>query len=427
MKALILCNDFPPINSIGAERPYSWFLYFKENGIYPIIITKNWKGESNSPEKKILNFKKKTENEKTAEGHIIKVPHRIILPEKMILKYGINRFNLFRKFLTFIYKFLSFHFTYFDQHSNIYFEAKKYLKKNKVNFIIITGEPNILFKYGYLIKLKYKNIKYIADFRDGWFFDHVSSLNKSIINKLMRNHEYLLEIKYMKNTDLITSVDPLLCENLNKLHKKKTACIYNGFWEYVKEDKKYNNSKLILTHSGTLTPGQRVEYLIESLIELIDENKIKLNDFEVRFIGLKYYPIQVNRLKKISEKINSTIIYTKRIPKKEVIKYNLESDFLLTFTDKNYDAIYAKTYNYIECKRKILVIPDDKSILGNLITRHGIGYNFQDKEEIKLFLINKIREKKNNILDSSLKEIDNLNFFKRSNQARIFSSELLNL
>ena len=36
MKALILCNDFPPINSIGAERPYSWFLYFKENGIVDI-------------------------------------------------------------------------------------------------------------------------------------------------------------------------------------------------------------------------------------------------------------------------------------------------------------------------------------------------------------------------------------------------------
>ena len=40
-KVLILCNDFPPVNSIGAERPYSWYKYFHNSGYYPIIITKN--------------------------------------------------------------------------------------------------------------------------------------------------------------------------------------------------------------------------------------------------------------------------------------------------------------------------------------------------------------------------------------------------
>ena len=67
LKALILCNDFPPINSIGSERPYSWFLYFKVNGIDPIVVTKNWINEANSPEEKVSNFKKTTERVKIGD------------------------------------------------------------------------------------------------------------------------------------------------------------------------------------------------------------------------------------------------------------------------------------------------------------------------------------------------------------------------
>ena len=46
MKALILCNDFPPLNSIGAQRPYSWYKYFKRYGIDVTVITQNWSKNS---------------------------------------------------------------------------------------------------------------------------------------------------------------------------------------------------------------------------------------------------------------------------------------------------------------------------------------------------------------------------------------------
>ena len=42
MKVLVLCNDFTPLNSIGAQRPYSWFKYFKKYGAEITAITKNW-------------------------------------------------------------------------------------------------------------------------------------------------------------------------------------------------------------------------------------------------------------------------------------------------------------------------------------------------------------------------------------------------
>ena len=41
-KVLIFAHDFPPLTSIGAMRPESWFNYFKEFGLHPIIVTRNW-------------------------------------------------------------------------------------------------------------------------------------------------------------------------------------------------------------------------------------------------------------------------------------------------------------------------------------------------------------------------------------------------
>ena len=426
-KALILCNDFPPLNSIAAERPYSWFLYFKKNGIEPIVITKNWMDEANRPEKKISNFKKTTERVKTTEGEIIKVPHKLILPEKLISKFGIKKYTFLRKCLTFLYKILAFHFTFFDQHSNLFKTAKRYIINNNIDFIITTGEPNILFKYGYKLKKLNKNVKFIADFRDGWFFDHVTSINKSFFNKIIRKHEYFLEKKYMSNVNLISSVDPLLCDNLQKFHKKNIACIYNGFWNYFAFQEEVKNHKLILTHTGTLTPGQRVEFLIICLSELIAENKISINDFELRFIGLNYYPSQVKRIKKSTKEFSKAIVFTERLSKNDASKKNIESDFLLAFTDENYHAIYAKTYNYIECKRKILVIPDDNSILGELIKKNGLGFAFQTKTELKKFIFKKTKQKIMGKLNTDINQSLNVDFFKRSHQAKIFSNIILKL
>ena len=104
MKALILCNDFPPINSIGAERPYGWFLHFKENGIEPIVITKNWISNGNSKHNKISN---ETLIEKTNNGLLIKTALRLT-PSLLWRKYFKNRLSKIGKALTLFDKILSF-------------------------------------------------------------------------------------------------------------------------------------------------------------------------------------------------------------------------------------------------------------------------------------------------------------------------------
>ena len=156
MRVLIICNDFPPLNSIGSRRPYSWYRWFKEFGVEPIVITKQWTKKIEKQENIFKNpIEKEFQKEETEFGTIFRVPIKIIPPEKILLKNGESNLIILRKALTFIYKLFSFFSFFFDKHNGIYNQAKKYLKNEKVDVIIVSGEPFVLFRYGYLLSKKF--------------------------------------------------------------------------------------------------------------------------------------------------------------------------------------------------------------------------------------------------------------------------------
>jgi glycosyltransferase involved in cell wall biosynthesis len=407
-KILILCNDFPPINSIGAERPYSWYLYFREFGLDPVVITKNWTTNGNNP------FNQVGKNrlvEKTNEGVIIRAKSHLTPSHYFFRLFG-KRLSFFRKGLTFIEKILAFQFSFLDQHISIYNEARRYIKANKIDLIITTGEPFLLFKYGYLLKKEF-NIKWIADYRDGWSLNHVRSVKKDILNSFIWRNELKFEKKYTKTADLITTVDPDLARKIGHLTNKKVEVVYNGFWEYY--DNKIdsvNKAKLVFNHTGTLTIGQRLEFLLDAIIELKNEKQITEKDFRLNLIGLEYFPDQMLRLQPYMKSIGEFIHTTPRLPKNEAVAMNLEADYLVNFTDENYSAIYAKTYDYIACQKPILVIPGDGNLLDEMITTKKLGYILNSKEE----LINFIKQP-----DTTTDVFSKDDFFKRKTQTGILS------
>ena len=140
MKALILCHDFPPINSIGAERPYSWFLYLKEKGIEPIIVTKNWISNSSNDFNYTSKEFHKEENEK---GIILKTPY-YHTPSLIWRKIFNDKLSTIRKALTFIEKIISFINLNFDSNRGIFLAAKKYIIENDVD-VIITTESHLFY------------------------------------------------------------------------------------------------------------------------------------------------------------------------------------------------------------------------------------------------------------------------------------------
>ena len=150
-KLLILAYDFPLYKSIGVQRPYSWYTYFKEFGWKPIVITRHWNSNIKNGRDYIKpSINQSFESKETEQGFIRRAPLKPNLRDKMLLKFGLNKFSKLRKTLTLFYKLTEFYIPLFDNRKTIFIAARKYLKKNKVDAIIATGEPFILFKYAYI-------------------------------------------------------------------------------------------------------------------------------------------------------------------------------------------------------------------------------------------------------------------------------------
>ena len=417
-KVLILCNDFPPINSIGADRPYSWYKYFHEFNLYPIVITKNWISNGNT---RFNIVSKQRKIEYTDFGCIIRTS-KVRTPSLWFQEKFKTKISFVRRGLSLIEKLLSFYFLRFDQHKGIYKEAYGYLTKNNdVHAIITTGEPFVLFKHGQRIKKQF-GVRWIADYRDGWYLNHGTILNKGILNRFMRSWEYRIEKKITGDANMVVTVDPEMASRLEKLIGKKVEVVYNGFWEYFSDtiDNSIDFSektKIIINHTGTLTSGQELELLMDTLFDLYKEGKVKEGDIEFNLIGLEYFGDQMKRLIPYKEIVNKIVFTTPRLPKKEAIKRNLEADYLVNFTDPNLSAIYAKTYDYIACQKPILVIPSDNGLLSDLISRNNLGMVLNTKEDIKGLISNK------SVKYSPKKE--NTSVFTRKNQTKIIA-DLIN-
>ena len=419
MRVLILCNDFYPFNSIGAERPYSWFKYLHTYGHDVTVVTKNWKKAISDPSQLLENIANDKKEEILPEGRIIRLPQYTIFPEKVIKKFGLKRFRFLRKLTTFLYKLLSFSSLRFDQHSNIYRAALEELNSRRYDVLVTTAEPHILFRYGYLLKSRFPQLKWIADYRDGWYLNHVTSISSSPLIKLMRKREFIAEKKFLKRADVITSVDPSLAKRLGELHSKPYDIIYNGFWEFYAGQQ--TSQKLTFVHSGTLTPAQRIDVFLGALKELVEEKEIYADEIDVIFVGLAFYPDRWKRVADFSETLEGIVRNTQRVSKDEAIRYNLIADYLLIFTEDTSQAIFANTYDYIACQKSLLVSPDDQGILGELVKDYQLGTVIDEKTEMREFLLEAIWSKRAGKLNTILERNEQLSFFTREAQANELS------
>lgn len=347
-KILILAYDFPPYVSVGALRPYSWYKYLHDFGVYPIVITRQWNniygnhldyiapGESNN---KII--------EKSEKATIIRTPYKPNLANKIMLKYGKDKFKIFRKIITAFYEIFQF-LLFVGPKSKIYFAAKEYLNNNNVDTIIATGEPFILFKYASSLSKKYK-IPWIADYRDPW------SQNKTrSSNKIIKKWNEFNETRFLKNVTLITTVSEFCKFQISKKIKDKSFFIIsNGFDDNIPNITKniiQNNKVFSIGFAGTIYKW----HPIESFLSVIEQTiKSKNYDIEINLYGVN----DQNKLKQLIDKrspdINKFIKLFPKISNDELNKELAKNNIVLLFND--YNIIGTKIFDYLAIKRKILL------------------------------------------------------------------------
>ena len=97
--------------------------------------------------------------------------------------------KLIRKIISGFYEFAQYIFP-IGPKLGLFFAAKKYLNDEKVDAIIATGDPFVLFKYAADLGEEFK-VPWIADYRDPWSED--IAIQRYFIFHIRKNREFAAE------------------------------------------------------------------------------------------------------------------------------------------------------------------------------------------------------------------------------------------
>ncbi len=347
-RVLILAYDFPPYVSVGALRPYNWYKYFKEFNIEPVVITRQWENKHGNH----LDYISESEHPKTITieteyGTELRTPYQPNVSNKLLLKYGDRNFRLFRKAYSGILEVLQYMFPMGTKKA-IYIEAEKYLKNNKIDLIIATGEPFVLFKYASKLSREF-NIPWIADYRDPWTLG--LSSEKKILTKLIFRY---FEKKIVKTAMVITTVDEFFKTKLEEYFPNKRILVFpNGYDPEIVEQLhgiEQGRKELRISFVGTIYKWHPYKSILNVLDNYLQQNT---NDN----IKLVFYGTNINEEIKDLVKtkyrfLSKNIEIHDKIPNRELMNKLASDNVMLLFN--YYSFTGTKIYDYIGLKRKIL-------------------------------------------------------------------------
>ncbi len=294
---------------------------------------------------------------------------KIVIEVKSFLVNIYLRLNFPDQYFFTVFKYLSFYKKVFHGHDTIIISSSPYPSSHIAAF---------------LIKKKYQNIKWIADYRDLWSFNHNYSFG--FVRKKL---DYCLEKTIIKKCDIITTVSKPWAYKLNKIFKKETHVIRNGF-SINKENKNIdllskNTNKKYFLYVGTISFNiHDVDMFFEGIRKYIENNGY--NQLEIHFCGNYSDQLELLIRKYNLEKI---VYQIGRFSRNDTILLQKKYDFLFYFDCLVDDGVLLlKFYEYINACRPILAFGNNSQSESSKILRLlNRGIYFKSAEMFNKFLI----------------------------------------
>lgn len=422
-KIIIISYFFPPCTLTAAQRIAAWAKYFHRFGLFPIVITRNW-GHPVINQADILKpGGDKIIHEKHENYEVYYLPHK-----------GSTRDRLYYKLAGTPWAFLTKPFTFLELIGQNYldiFTPFKYIrnfasslieKDREIKKIIISGNPFILFKFGFQLKKRFAQLDWVADYRDDWSTSGIVN-NTGILGKFIRWIEAKSEKKWLSNVQFITSVSPFYADKIGNFIHKKRLVHYNGFDE-LQLEKLIPQKEFIIVYNGTLYSTQNIEVFCEVFIQLIRD--FKHINFKLKFPGLAFDLIQSQRVRTALKTYEENVEITERIPQKEVIKIQQQSHVLLMIAHNGIKGVTSsKLFEYFSVQRPIVVFPNDNDVLETLVKTTQTGFVCNDAVELYDALAQLIHQfEARGITHSNINE-DELFKYSRKNQCQILANAII--
>ena len=384
-EVLIISYFYPPCTLTAAQRPAGWVKYLPQFGYKPIVITRNWDVTLSKPEDQLKDAGSQLCIEKSETHEVHYLPYNASLRDRLFNSKNLL-FKKCSKIFTFMNSIGENFSNQFIPFGDFYDYAENLIQKHTFTSIIITGNPFIQFRFGYLLSNKY-HIPWIADYRDDWTTSEIIQSKgkfESIIHRLQQKSEQ----KWVGTANIITSVSPVYTDRISQLVKVPGQTILNGFDTLLPKIQPEDNNSFIIVYNGTLYDTQDVEGFVRAIIRCLELFGNKIN-IQIQFPGVCYDPNQERRLRVLIKGYESFFLLTPRIPKEEIIKLQQHADLLLMLTHRGQKGIpSSKLYEYLSLQKPILCFPSDHDIVAETLHKTGVGYVI-DTEDV---LFEKLKE-----------------------------------
>lgn len=400
-KLLIITYYWPPAGGPGVQRWLKFvkylpdytiqpIVYIPENPTYPIIdeglmsevsekaiILKNKIFEPYQ----LAGFLSKKETKKISSGIIPAVKKQSFVEKMMLWVRG----NLFipdaRKFWV---------------NPSVKY-LKKYIQENDIDTIVTSGPPHSLHLIG--LKLKQElGVKWFADFRDPWTtIGYHKALKLSCYAD--KKHK-ALEHQVLNTADTIIVTSKTTKTEFQAITNKPIEVITNGY-DVENVPKQTLDEKFTMAHIGSFLSDRNPKILWESLEELIYENEVFKNHFQLKLIG----KVSQEILDSISEfKLDAYLNNLGYVSHSEAVKHQKASQVLLLIeidSEETKSIIPGKLFEYMVSERPIIAIGPKDSDFAEIIksTNTGTFFTYNEKERLKktilsnfeLYLDNKLQ------------------------------------
>ena len=368
MKVMILAYDFPPYVSVGGLRPYSWFRYLREFGVEPVVITRQWANHYGDERDYIApSATAEVEVEESDLGTIVRAPYAPNRSNQLFLAGGPNKHRLARKLITAWYE-IGQYYAAIGPKVQLYHAARRYLVDHKIDAIIATGDPFVLFKYAAQLSKEF-GIPWVADYRDQWSQD-----KRRFGKRIPRRWETGLEQRITASASAITTVSEFLRDLLAQLHSRKLAeVIPNGYDPEAMaaaRGSEQGHEQFTVAFMGTICDWDPVESVFRVFDDFISTHSAAA--LALNMIGVNGREALEELLRTKFPALSRNVTFTGRLPNDQMAPELAKANAFLLFNRYAYSG--TKVFDYLALERKIILCYSDDPEARQLRHRH---YNLE--------------------------------------------------
>ena len=255
-------------------------------------------------------------------------------------------------------------------------EILAYIKKRKIQTVIISGPCFSAFGLCGKIKRRDRNVNVVLDYRDPWNLWNDGHGIASI-----------LEHRNIRKCDKVVCFSEDYKKGMQKrfpAEKGKYAVVYNGFsekaWNEI-EIKQTDHKRMVFKYIGGINfPAGKDSYrnpkeLIDAFLNICNDR-----DVELQFIGVGRL---TREMQMVEQKSKHKISFRPVVTVEESLKQMTDGDVLISIHDAGNQSdqyiLSAKLFDYLRSGKVVLNIGKAEGALSRFVKKHGVGFSCENQ------------------------------------------------